>query len=123
MTTIRMETLPESERRLIRSAADSTDGIVFEEDGLPAFRLTAYATPTAAPTPEWTVADNARRCHLIDKDLDGLLTPDELRELEALEERLEGYVDVVAPLPLGPLRKLYHEALDTAARSNGTPTA
>lgn len=124
MNTIRMETIPEPMREFIRSTARPLEGTVFEEDGLPAYRLIAYAKPTAGtPHPEWTPADNDRRCDLIDKDIDGRLTPDERVELEALQLRLRQYVNKVAPLPLEPLRKLHQELLEQAARANGGPPA
>ncbi|MCU0704217.1 MAG: hypothetical protein MUF18_09610 [Fimbriiglobus sp.] len=118
MTTIRMETIPEPTREMIRSLARSPEGVVFEENGRPAYRLLPYPTPTTAE-PEWTAADNDRRCDLIDKDLDGLLTPDERAELSTLQRRLSRYIDAVAPLPLEPLRKLHQQLLDKAARANG----
>ena len=120
MNTIRWDTVPEATREFIRSAAHSPEGAVFEEDGKPVFRLIAYPPPaTVTADPAWTADDNARRCALIDKDIDGQLAPDERVELDALEQRLERYVDAVAPLPLVPLRKLYQEVLDNAARANG----
>lgn len=120
MTTIRWETLSESTREFIRAAALSPEGAVIEQDGRPSYRLIAYPPPpAAAPDPEWTAADNDRRCDLIDKDIDGQLAPDERVELEGLEGRLERYVNRVAPLPLEPLRKRYQELLDKAARANG----
>jgi hypothetical protein len=72
VTTIRWETIPEPTRQFIRSLALSADGAVIEADGRPSYRLIAYpkATPDT-PDPEWTSADNDRRCDLIDKDLDG----------------------------------------------------
>lgn len=124
MTTIRWETIPESTREFIRSIAQSPDGAVIEEDGRPSYRVIAYPPPPAVtPDPAWTAAENERRCDLIDKDIDGQLSPDERVELDELERRLELYVDAVAPLPLKPLRKLYQELLDKAARAAGAPPA
>jgi hypothetical protein len=123
MTTIRWETIPEPARQFIRSIA-SPEGAVIEEDGRPSYRVLPYPKPLAdAADPEWTPADNQRRCDLIDKDLDGLLTPDERIELEALEGRLDRYVNVVAPLPLEPLRKLHDQLLEKAAQAKGAPPA
>lgn len=124
MTTIRWETIPETARQFIRSIALSADGAVIEEDGRPSYRVIAYPKPAPdAPDPEWTTADNDRRCDLIDKDLDGLLTPDERLERDTLDARLDRHVDRVAPLPLGPLRKLHQELLEKAARASGSPPA
>jgi hypothetical protein len=123
MTTIRWETLPESTREFIRAAALSPEGAVIEQDGRPSYRLIAYPPPpAAAPDPEWTAADNDRRCDLIDKDIDGQLTPDERVELEGLQRRLRQFVNRVAPLPLGPLRKLHQELLEKAAAANNSAT-
>lgn len=124
MNTIPWETIPETTKQFIRSIAISPDGAVIEEDGRPSYRVIAYPKfDTQSPDPEWTNADNELRCDLIDKEIDGVITPDERVLLESLQQRLSRYVDRVAPLPLEPLRKLHQELLAKAARADGTPPA
>ena len=70
-----------------------------------------------APSPE---ADHERRVaiyDLIDKQIDGVITPDERLLLESLQQRLRRYVNKVAPLPLEQLRKLHQELLEKAAKA------
>jgi len=68
----------------------------------------------------WTQEKNARRCFLIDREIDGTLTPEEARELEGLQRQMSQYLDRVAPLPLEATRRLYAELLAKAeAARNG----
>jgi hypothetical protein len=57
----------------------------------------------------WTEDKNARRCFLIDREIDGTLTPEEAGELEALQRQMRQHLDRVAPLPLEETRRLYNE--------------
>ena len=124
MNTIRWESIPEPTRQFIRAVALSPEGAVIEEDGKPSYRVIAYpkAVPDS-PDPEWTPADNQLRCDLIDKQIDGVITPDERVLLESLQQRLSRYVNKVAPLPLEQLRKLHQELLEKAAKANGSSPA
>lgn len=124
MNTIRWETIPEPTRQFIRSILQSPEGAVIEEDGKPSYRVIAYPKPAPeVPDQEWTPADNELRCDLIDKQIDGVITPDERVLLESLQERLNRYVNKVAPLPLGELRQLHQELLEKAAKANGSTSA
>ena len=51
---------------------------------------------SAAPS-EWNETRNTRRCALIDKEIDGTLTPTERVELELLQKQAVAYRDRVAP--------------------------
>jgi hypothetical protein len=64
---------------------------------------------------DWTAEKNARRCELIDRELDGIITPSETAELESLQNQMRSYVNRVAPLPLDEVRKLHEELLRKAA--------
>lgn len=54
-----------------------------------------------------TDSENERRCCLIDQDVDGMLTSDEGRELDALQKQMLAYRHEVAPLELpGAIRDI-----------------
>ena len=118
MNHVRWDSLPAPLRQFFHDQITSADGAVIEENGQPMFRILAYPkSPNGAPEPEWTEADNRRRCALIDKEIDGQLQPEERIELETLGRRLHRYVNRVAPLPLEPLRQLHQHLLEKAAGS------
>ena len=48
----------------------------------------------------WTEAKNKRRCILIDKEIDGVLTLDQPIELAALQTQMLEHRRRVAPLPI-----------------------
>jgi hypothetical protein len=50
----------------------------------------------------WTEEKNARRCQLIDKQIDSILTPDEEDELETLQDEMLAYRKKKAPLLTWP---------------------
>jgi hypothetical protein len=60
---------------------------------------------------EWTDEKNARRCHLIDSKLQGLLTADEAVELDRLQHALRRHINRVSPLPLEGAKRLHAELL------------
>ncbi len=64
------------------------------------------------PTTEWNNDKNARRCHLIDKDLDGKISDDEKKELAELTTSFLVYRHDVAPLPIEGAQKLLQRLLD-----------
>jgi hypothetical protein len=124
MNHVNWDTLPEPVRQVIRSLAVKPEGTIIECDGEPIVRVLPYPKPNGKPVDEdWTSAKNHRRCDLIDRDIDGQLTPDERIELEDLTEQLRRYVDKVAPLPLEPLRKLHQELLEKAAKDQASSSA
>lgn len=119
MNHVSWETVPEPLRQFIRSIVNSPEGAVIEEDGRPTYRLIPYPkSDPDGPDSEWTRADNELRCDLIDKEIDGVLTPEERLLLESLQQRLQRYVEKVAPLPLEPLRALHQELLEKAAKAS-----
>jgi hypothetical protein len=60
---------------------------------------------------EWDDAKNARRSALIDKEIDGSLTPAERVELEGLQKQAVAHRDRIAPLPIEGARKLHQQLL------------
>ena len=71
-------------------------------------------TPRAPLELEWTEEKNQRRCHLVDKEIDGTISVVEKAELDRLQAEMLAYRHKVAPLPLAELRKLHQELLDQA---------
>ena len=65
----------------------------------------------AAATPSWTPAKANRRAELVDKDIDGTLTPEERPELEQLQQEMRAYCRAVAPLPIEAARALHAQLL------------
>jgi hypothetical protein len=62
----------------------------------------------------WNKEKNRRRCFLIDREIDGTITPEEARELAVLQRQMLDHRDRVAPLPLEATRRLYEELLAKA---------
>lgn len=60
---------------------------------------------------EWTEDMNARRCALIDRKIQGIISEEEADELESLQQALRRYVNRVAPLPFDAARQLHAELL------------
>ncbi len=64
----------------------------------------------------WTEAKNARRCALIDREIDGILTPEEAAELEVLQRQMLRERRKLAPVPLDDLRCLHQDLLSKAQK-------
>jgi hypothetical protein len=104
------DTLPETVREFLAAVSG---GAVIERGGKPVGRY----VPIMPPPPddgEWTSAKNRRRGELIDRELDGTISPEEQHELDNLTEQMRRFVDRVAPLPLEPLQKLHRQLLEKA---------
>lgn len=119
MNHIRLDTLPKPIREFIRELRPGPEGLAFVDGGRPVAFLSAIPNPPKGRLrdSEWTEAKNHRRCHLIDREIDGTLTAAERIELECLQRELDHYVERVAPLPLEPLLKLHQQLLKKAART------
>ena len=80
------------------------------------FLLASLKSDTSTQTSEltqWTDSKNARRCLLVDRDIDGTLTAAERRELKALQAELSRYRQLVAPLPIQELRSLHDQLMQS----------
>jgi hypothetical protein len=64
----------------------------------------------------WTEAKNARRCALIDREIDGTLTREEAEELHVLQQQMLRERRRLAPVPLDDLRRLHQELLMKAQK-------
>jgi hypothetical protein len=109
----------EAVQQFFRSLAADPEGVVVELNGQALARLVPIAAPNGAGDDDdtWTDAKNARRCFLVDREIDGTLTPEEARELAVLQCALRRHVDKVAPLPIEAARKLRQQLLGKAAKS------
>lgn len=73
------------------------------------------ATPEYRDSTPWTEEKNARRCLLIDRQIQESISPAEVAELEELQYALRRHLDVVAPIAMDGARRL-HAALLRAER-------
>jgi predicted RNase H-like HicB family nuclease len=71
--------------------------------------------PAGQPSSQWTKAKNQRRCELVDKEIEGTLSPGEGEELEQLQAEMLAYRRRVAPLPLKDLREIHDELLQRSS--------
>jgi hypothetical protein len=92
------------------------DGTIVELNGHAVARVVPVspAPATGGAAESWTEAKNARRCTLIDREIDGTLTPAEAQELEQLQQQMLRYRRQVAPLPLEATRRLHEQLLARA---------
>ena len=119
MNHVNLNTATDAVREVILSF--KANGTVFELDGRP---IACLIPPPTQPddAPEWTVAKNARRFYLIDKEIDGTIAIEESVELEKLQEQMGRWLDRVAPLPMEHARKLHRELLELANQKAATTT-
>jgi len=111
----------ESVKRFILALAVEPEGSVLELDGRAVARMlpvSPKSNGTHAAAFEWTDAKNARRCVLVDRKIDGVLSLKEAEELADLQQQLLRYRDRVAPLPLEDTRRLHQELLAKAAAAS-----
>ena len=120
MHHVDLNTAPDVVRQVILSFPSS--GTVFELDGRPVACLIPPPTKVDEGE-EWTATNNDRRFYLIDKEIDGSITPEQALELETLQTRMGRWLDKVAPLPLEYIRQLHRELLEASVPKavDGTP--
>jgi hypothetical protein len=75
--------------------------------------ITRHLSPKVRPgdAHQWSEDKNLRRCDLIDRDIQGLITMTEKLELQRLQDQFYEYLDIVAPTPLDGARRLHQELL------------
>lgn len=114
---ILLDNQDEAVKQFFLSLAADSEGSVVELNGL---ALACLVPVAIAPEDhaEWTKAKNERRCELIDKEIDGTLTPAEAVELQTLQRAMLAYRNKVAPLPIAAVRKLHDELLAKAGRAH-----
>ncbi len=116
MNHIALDKEDEAIKRFVLSLPVGANGAVLELDG----RAVACVVPVMEePLKEhsaWSESKNARRCALIDKEIDGTLSAGEAVELHLLQREMLAHRRKVAPLPLAEGRKLRQELLAKARR-------
>jgi hypothetical protein len=65
-------------------------------------------------TAPWTEELNSRRCELIDRRIQEVISPEEDEELDQLQELLRRHLDKVAPIPLEGAKRLHAQLLRKA---------
>jgi hypothetical protein len=113
---IALDNEDEAVKRFVLSLPVAANGSVLELEG----RAVACVVPIVAgpveATGAWSEAKNARRCALIDKEVDGRLSAGEAVELHLLQREMLAHRHKVAPLPLAEARQLHRELLAKAQR-------
>lgn len=110
---IRLDAQDEAVKRFFLSLPVDPRGSVLELEGhavaciLP---LSPESGGGAAPA-EWTEAKNARRCALIDREIDETLTPEEAVELHRLQGEMLYHRRQAASLPLEDARRLHQRRI------------
>jgi hypothetical protein len=125
MNRVNLNTQHETVQRFILALTADRAGSILEMNGEavacvvpPPKSVTGHAT-----SEEWTEPKNARRCNLIDREIDGVLTPAEAVELRQLQDEMLRYQNKVAPWPIQAARQLHQELLKKAAQAQNGPEA
>jgi hypothetical protein len=122
MTHVSLDNQNESVKQFVLSLSVERGGSVIELEGKEILRAFPAENGLAPSEQEWTNAKNNRRCDLIDKEIDGAITPAEAKELEELQEQMLRYRHRVAPLPLAYAGRLLTELEEKAARAAEPPS-
>jgi hypothetical protein len=111
-------------QRFFEALLPDPDGAVLEVNGRRVYLIVRPTEHSDQSDEPWTDAKNHRRAELVDKEIDGTLTPAESAELADLQRQMIRYVDRVAPLPIEDARKLHRQLLDQAraATPDNQPT-
>jgi len=125
MKHVKLDAQEESVKRFVLALAVDPGGSILELNG----QAVACVVPSPRPaggdstSDEWTEQKNTRRCELIDREIDGVLTPEEAVELRQLQGEMLRYQNKVAPWPIQAARQLHQELLQKAAKAqNGSDT-
>ncbi len=122
MKHINLELQGEAVKQFFLSLPEDREGSLVELNGRAVARVTAMqkgVDGTADDPVPWTKAKNARRSFLVDREIDGTLTPDEAEELDMLQRQMIRERQKLAPVPLEDLRQLHEELLSKAQRQAG----
>jgi len=108
---IPLDSQDESVKRFFLTLPVDPQGSVVELNGHAVACVVPVPSENGEAETAWTDAKNDRRCDLIDKEIDGKLTPAEAVELHGLQQEMLRYRHKVAPLPIAAARKLHKELL------------
>ncbi len=117
MNHIDLNAQGEAVKQFFLSLPIDPDGSVVELNGQAVARVTplkGQGEESAEVNGRWTEEKNARRCALVDREIDGTLTPEEAAVLEMLQQQMLRERRRLAPVPLDDLRRLHQELLSKA---------
>jgi hypothetical protein len=117
MNHIKLDTQGEAVRQFFLSLPADPEGAIVEVNGRPVARLVPIlesSNDASDGESAWTKEKNARRCFLIDREIDGTITPEEAHELAGLQQQMFRHIQQVAPYPLEATRRLHEELLAKA---------
>jgi hypothetical protein len=117
MSHIELQTQGEAIKQFFLSLPADREGTIVKLNGQAVARLVPIGPPqelAASGETNWTREKNTRRCFLIDRQMDGSLTPEEAQELAILQQQMLAHRERVAPLPLEATRRLYEDLLAKA---------
>jgi hypothetical protein len=110
----------EAIRQFFLALPADPEGSVVELNGKAVARITPLNAATADEGQggtAWNDQRNARRCELVDREIEGTLLADEAGELAVLQQQMLAERRRLAPVPLNDLRRLHQELLDKAQRA------
>jgi hypothetical protein len=114
MKHLSLDTQADAVKQFVLSLSADPDGSVLELDGRAVLQVLPVTVRPNGAAGDWTEAKNARRCELIDREIEGLLTADEASELTRLQQEMLRHRRRVAPLPLDDARRLHQQLLEQA---------
>jgi len=106
----------EAVKRFVLSLSVDANGSVLELAGRAVACVVPFVSEPVKANGAWSEAKNARRCALVDKEIDGTLSAGEAIELHLLQREMLAHRRKVAPLPLAETRKLRQDLLAKAQR-------
>ena len=107
-------------QRFVLGLSANPAGTLLEMNGQPIACVMPMANGDGSDGPvEWTEEKNTRRCDLIDREIAGTLTVEELGALHRLQAEMLRHRRRVAPLPLEEARALHRQLLAKASAATG----
>ncbi len=125
MKRVKLDAQEESVKRFVLALTVDPGGSVLELNGQAVACVVPAPKPVtgASTSVERTEQKNTRRCELIDREIDGVLTPEEVVELRQLQDEMLRYQNKVAPWPTRGARHLHQELFKKAAKAQDGPEA
>ncbi len=119
MNHISLESQSDAVKQFFLALPADPAGSMVELNGTPVACVIPPPKPSqgSAASPPWTLAKNHRRCDLIDREMDGVITPQEAIELRQLQAEMLRYQQIVAPWPIEAARQLHQQLLKKAAKA------
>jgi hypothetical protein len=118
MTHVSLDNQSESTKQFLLSLSVDHEGAVVELEGKEVLRVFPPQRGEEPNGTDWSENKNDRRCELIDRQIEGTLSPTEATELEDLQEQMLRYRHRVAPLPMARARKLLEDLERKAAQAS-----